>query len=103
MRTSLFCHFNEISAALDMAELRRRGLSALTFNVLYHDWVCFAALSNSTPIRRELGGTSAVPVRNDHPLVLRPFGRTVSFAALDAAAQAGLALDAWTVSLHRDD
>jgi hypothetical protein len=103
MRTSLFCHLDDIAAGLDMRALRQRGVTALTANVLYHDWVCFAPMSQVTPLHREAGGVSDVPVRGDHPQALRPAERRRGTAILAAAADAGLALDAWTVSLHRDD
>lgn len=104
MRASLFCHLDDIAAALDMAELRDRGLSALIANVVYHDWVCWAPMSRQAPLRREMGGASAVPVRANHPPALRPKERAAgSLTTLAAARDAGLAVDAWTVSLHRDD
>ena len=103
MRTSLFCHLDDVAAALDIAALRERGLTALLANVLYHDWVCFAPMSRSSPLRREAGGTCAVPVQSTHPDALRPAERPAGLSAIDAAKRAGLAVDAWTVSLHRDD
>jgi hypothetical protein len=54
-------------------------------------------------LRRERGGVSAVPVGTGHPAALRPAARPGALEALDAARDAGIAADAWTVTFHRDD
>lgn len=103
MRVSLFCHADDITAGLDMAALKRSGLSRLIVNVLYHDWSCWAPLSRRMPLRRELGGASAVPVGNGHPAGLKPAQREAATTIAANAREHGLEADAWTVTLHRDD
>lgn len=105
MEVSLFCHPNDIALALDMSELRQRGLSRLVVNVLYHDWTCWSPLSVVHPIRRERGGKSAVALGVDYPAGLAPHvGDPTALGHLLARANdAGLVNDAWTVGLHRDD
>lgn len=103
MRVGLFCHLDDIAASLDMRALRERGLTHLAANVLYHDWACWTPLSRHRPLRRERGGVSAVPVGSGHPTTLRPAARPGALDMLDAARDAGIAADAWTVTFHRDD
>lgn len=103
MHVSLFCHPDDIAADLDLATLKRSGLSRLIVNVLYHDWSCWAPLSRRTPFRREFGGASAVPVGNGHPAGLRPAQRGAATTIAGNAREHGLETDAWTVALHRDD
>ncbi len=105
MEVGLFCHPDDIAARLDLGAFRTSGLRRLIVNVLYHDWACHAPLSSARPLRRERGGVSAVPMHAVYPpgLAPRPCGDSHLAAVMANAADADIAVDAWTVGLHRDD
>jgi hypothetical protein len=89
-----------------VALVRSLGIQRLICAVLYHDGRQFSPTGPRRVVWVE-GGTSHVPVRGSrYPAGLAPpeSGLEPSVAELArAAAAAGLDLEGWTVTLHRDD